>query len=65
MIIEEDIGAVVPQGDSEQLLEAILGYKQNPSLVRTQGEQARQLIKTRYRKNQAVDKYVQIIESIL
>jgi glycosyltransferase involved in cell wall biosynthesis len=59
MIIEENIGTVVPLGDPDGLVNAIMKY------YKWQGERAFQLSKSRYGGKLAIKEYVSIIESCL
>jgi colanic acid biosynthesis glycosyl transferase WcaI len=65
MIIDEGIGAVVPIGNPDTLEEVILGYYNQPTLGKSQGEKAYELSRKRYSRERGVKRYAEIIESIL
>lgn len=62
MITEEAIGEVVPLGNSEQLVETILSYWQNPERVCLEGQRARQVVEERYSKARACQRYTKLLK---
>jgi len=63
MIVEEGIGTVVPIGNPDLLKEVILRYYHRPEIGRGQGEKAHQLSRTRYRRDRALMRYAEVIET--
>jgi glycosyltransferase involved in cell wall biosynthesis len=65
MISEEDIGAVVQEGDVARLYEVVLSYFRNQSEARRQGARALRLAHDKYCKQNALDAYLGEIMSVL
>jgi glycosyltransferase involved in cell wall biosynthesis len=65
MISEEDVGAVVREGDVDHLHKVIVGYSRNRKEATRQGERALQLAHGKYRKQAAISSYVDTIREIV
>ena len=61
LIAENDIGCVVPLGDSEALHQALLAYIRDPALRKRQGERARRLAETHYSREAARSRYALLL----
>lgn len=61
MILEQDVGAVVPCGDVEGLKQSILKYINQPDLCKIQGRKARTLAKGPYSRTRALEQYAALL----
>jgi glycosyltransferase involved in cell wall biosynthesis len=61
MIVEEQVGLVVSQGDPDGLERAVLHYYDNPDLVAVQGERALALAKSEYSCRHALERYAGLL----
>lgn len=61
VIDEESVGKNVVLGDVEGLERAILAYRDDPALCRTQGRGARTLVETTYNRQGALQKYTRLL----
>jgi glycosyltransferase involved in cell wall biosynthesis len=61
MIVEEDVGTVVPCGDVERLRNAILKYASQTDLCQTQGRKARALAEGAYGRRRALERYAEAL----
>jgi len=52
-----DAGFNAPQGDTEQVLEAIEAWRSDPGLVAKQGENAREAFEKNFTKDESIDEY--------
>jgi colanic acid biosynthesis glycosyl transferase WcaI len=63
LIQEENVGQVVALGQPEQLEASILAYLNNPDLASEQGVRARKLAESRYSKEVACARYVEVLQA--
>jgi glycosyltransferase involved in cell wall biosynthesis len=61
MIQEQDVGAVLPCGDTAGLRESIIRYLNEPELLRRQGRRARQLAEGVYSRAESIRRYVELL----
>jgi glycosyltransferase involved in cell wall biosynthesis len=56
-----DAGLQVPQGDVEELVEAVERWREDPSLVERQGRNARAAFEANFTREQCVDDYYELL----
>ncbi len=62
MLVEEDVGTVVPCNDVEGLKQTILRYVNQPNLCRRQGSKALALSEGSYSRHQALERYARVLK---
>ncbi|NGP53790.1 glycosyltransferase family 4 protein [Thioalkalivibrio sp. XN8] len=65
MVLEEEIGCVVPLDDPDTLVTAVRRYYEDRSLGVEQGMRALRLNQLKYGRDQALEKYSQILEALV
>lgn len=61
MVLEEEIGIVVPCGDVERLKQVIVKYVKQPNLCQAQGQKARALVESSYSRIRALERYAEVL----
>lgn len=61
LVVENNAGKSVPQGEPEQVAEAIKHWQQNPDLVAEQGTNARDLFEDRFTKEKSINNYYSVL----
>jgi glycosyltransferase involved in cell wall biosynthesis len=65
MIIEENVGHVVPINSTSKLSKAIMMYYENPDIVKKQGEKCLALIRGKYNKAKSFESYAGVFKSAI
>lgn len=64
IILEEDVGAVLPTGAVEELVVTIVRYAEDATLVKRQGHRARKLAEEQFSKQVAIERYTRVLSCL-
>jgi len=64
IIVHEQCGVVISEGDTDALVKAILGLRNDPALREVQGQNARALLLRRFDRTLSIDAWQQLLDKL-